>query len=301
MTELTDRVAIVTGAGRGLGREHSLLLARLGAKVVVNDFGATLAGSRDGSDPAQETVDEIRAFGGQAVAHHGSVSDWDQSKQMIQTAIDTFGRLDILVNNAGIVRDRRLVNMSEQEFDAVVEVHLKGHFCPLRHAAEYWRALSKAGESVSASVINTTSGAGLRGAPGQINYSAAKAAIASLTLVAARELWDYGVRVNAIAPVARTRMTLATPGMEEKYGEPEENSAFDAYHPSNVSPLVAWLARADTRVSGQVFSVRGGRIDIQSTWTDREQFLRDGPWTQPVLDQVFAGLPEGPSAWVGTA
>jgi len=204
---LDGRIAIVTGAGRGIGREHALELARQGAKVVVNDLGATLAGEGTDESPAHEVVALIRKAGGDAVANGADVADFDQAAAMVRQAIDTFGGLDILVNNAGFVRDRMLVNTSEEEWDAVVRVHLKGHFAPLRHASSYWRDEAKAGRPRVARVINTSSGAGLQGSIGQATYSAAKAGIAGLTLVAAAELGRYGVTVNAIAPVARTRMT----------------------------------------------------------------------------------------------
>ncbi|HVX53612.1 SDR family oxidoreductase [Nocardioides sp.] len=252
---LDGRVAIVTGAGRGIGRAHALELARQGATVVVNDFGVSLAGEGTGERPADEVVAEIRAAGGQAEANVADVADFGQAEAMVRQAIETFGRLDVLVNNAGFVRDRMLVNTTEEEWDAVVRVHLKGHFAPLRHAAAYWRAESKAGRQPVGRVINTTSGAGLQGSIGQATYSAAKAGIAGLTLVAAAELGRYGVTVNAIAPVARTRMT---------------EGAFDTSAmalPEDNSPIVAWLASAESGdVTGRVIEIDGSRIAIENGW-----------------------------------
>ncbi len=257
------RVAIVTGAGRGLGREHALELARQGAKVVVNDLGTTLDGVVEASGPAHEVVAMIQAMGGEAVANGADVADFTQAAGLVQQAIDTFGRLDILVNNAGFVRDRMLVNTSEEEWDAVIRVHLKGHFAPLRHASEYWRSEAKAGRMPVASVINTSSGAGLQGSVGQGSYSAAKAGIAGLTLVAAQELGRYGVTVNAIAPSARTRMTEGA--FAEAMAAPE--SGFDKMDPANVSPIVAWLASEGARaVTGRVIEIEGGRICVEEGW-----------------------------------
>lgn len=257
------RVAIVTGAGRGLGREHALELARQGAKVVVNDLSTTLDGVVEASSPAHEVVELIRAAGGEAIANGADVADFEQAGAMVRQAIETFGRLDILVNNAGFVRDRMLVNTSEEEWDAVIRVHLKGHFAPLRHASEYWRNEAKAGRTPDARVINTSSGAGLQGSVGQASYSAAKAGIAGLTLVAAHELARYGVRVNAIAPAARTRMTEGA--FAQAMAAPE--SGFDAMHPANVSPIVAWLAGSTSgEVTGRVIEIEGGRICIEEGW-----------------------------------
>lgn len=259
---LEGRVAIVTGAGRGLGREHALELARQGAKIVVNDLGTSLQGSGISTGPAQEVVDEIIATGGQAVANGADIADFDQAKGLIDQAVSHFGRLDILVNNAGFVRDRMLVNTEESEWNAVLRVHLNGHFAPLRHAAAYWRNEAKEGRMPVARVINTSSGAGLQGSVGQAAYSAAKGGIASLTIVAAHELARYGVAVNAIAPAARTRMT------EDAFGEamaaPE--TGFDKMHPGNVSPIVAWLASADAEITGRVIEIEGGRVCIEEGW-----------------------------------
>jgi NAD(P)-dependent dehydrogenase (short-subunit alcohol dehydrogenase family) len=266
---LQGRVAIVTGAGRGLGREHALELARQGAKLVVNDLGTSNEGQGVSQQPADEVVETIRSAGGEAVANRADVADFEAAGAMVQQAIDTFGALDILVNNAGFVRDRMLVNTSEEEWDAVVRVHLKGHFAALRHAASYWRAESKAGRTRSARVINTTSGAGLQGSVGQGSYSAAKAGIAGLTIVAAAEMGRYGVTVNAIAPSARTRMTEGP--FADRMAAPE--AGFDVMHPGNVSPVVAWLASEEAAdVSGRVVEVEGGRICVEDPW-------RHGPAT----------------------
>lgn len=257
------RVAIVTGAGRGLGREHALELARQGAKVVVNDLGTSLDGEGRSVGPAQEVVDLIVAEGGEAIANGADIADFQQASEMVQLAIDTFGRLDVLVNNAGFVRDRMLFNQSEEEWDAVIRVHLKGHFATMRHAAAYWRSESKAGRQPVGRVINTSSGAGLQGSVGQAAYSAAKAGIAALTIVAAQELRNYGVTVNALAPSARTRMTEGP--FADAMAAPADG--FDRMDPANVSPVVAWLASADAAdVSGRVIEVEGGRICIEEGW-----------------------------------
>ncbi|MDQ4213642.1 SDR family oxidoreductase [Microbacterium capsulatum] len=260
---LEGRVAIVTGAGRGLGREHALELARQGAKVVVNDLGTTLGGAGDSVGPAQEVVDIIRRFGGEAVANGADIADFAQAEELVAQALEAFGRLDILVNNAGFVRDRMLVNAEEDEWDAVIRVHLKGHFAPLRHAAAYWRTEAKEGRMPVARVINTSSGAGLQGSVGQTAYSAAKGGIASMTLVAAHELARYGVTVNAIAPSARTRMTEGA--FAEAMAAPE--TGFDRMDPANVSPIVAWLASADSEgVTGRVIEIEGGSVCVEEGW-----------------------------------
>jgi NAD(P)-dependent dehydrogenase (short-subunit alcohol dehydrogenase family) len=251
---LQGRCAIVTGAGRGIGRAHALELARQGAKVVVNDLGTSGSGEGAASEVAHEVVAEIEALGGEAVANGADVADFEQAAAMVQQAIDTFGGLDVLVNNAGFVRDRMLVNTSEEEWDAVIRVHLKGHFAPLRHAAAFWRAESKEGRQPVARVINTSSGAGMQGSIGQTTYSTAKAGIAGMTLVAAAELGRYGVLVNAVAPVARTRMT---------------EGAFDTSSmpdPADNSPIVAWLASADCDVTGRVIEIEGGQICVEEGW-----------------------------------
>jgi len=257
------RIAVVTGAGRGLGREHALELARQGAKVVVNDLGAAADGVGSSGDPANEVVALIRSEGGKAVANGDDVADFAGARQLVEQAIGEFGGLDVLVNNAGFLRDRMLVNTAEDEWDAVIRVHLKGHFAPLRHAAAYWRSEAKEGRQREARVINTSSGAGLQGSVGQATYSAAKAGIAGLTLVAAQELGRYGVRVNAIAPAARTRMTETA--FADTMAAPE--TGFDAMSPSNVAPVVAWLASTDSGdVTGRLIEVEGGRICIEEGW-----------------------------------
>ncbi|THA31653.1 SDR family NAD(P)-dependent oxidoreductase [Streptomyces sp. A1277] len=260
----TGRVAVVTGAGRGLGRAHALALAAEGAKVVVNDLGVGIDGSGTATGPAQEVVALIRAAGGEAVAHNGDIATAEGAASLVATALDTFGRLDTLVNNAGFLRDRMLVNLDEDDWDAVMRVHLKGHFLPLKHAAAHWRAEAKAGRTPCARVINTSSGAGLLGSVGQGNYAAAKAGIVGLTLVAAAETGRYGVQVNAIAPAARTRMTEDT--FADTMAAPAEGE-FDAMAPENVSPLVVWLGSpACEGVSGRVFEAEGGRITVMEGW-----------------------------------
>ncbi|MFI8998477.1 SDR family oxidoreductase [Streptomyces sp. NPDC053542] len=273
-----DRVAVVTGAGRGLGRAHALALAAEGAKVVVNDLGVGLDGSgAAAAGPAQQVVDEIRAAGGEAVAHGGDIATAAGAASLISTALGTYGRLDALVNNAGFLRDRMLVNLDEDDWDDVLRVHLKGHFLLLKHAAAHWRAEAKAGRTPEARVINTSSGAGLLGSVGQGNYSAAKAGIVGLTLVAAAELARYGVQVNAIAPAARTRMTEETfAGTMAAPGEGE----FDAMAPENVSPLVVWLASAASDgVSGRVFEAEGGRITVMEGWRPGPTADKGARWT----------------------
>ncbi|MGX8909496.1 SDR family oxidoreductase [Streptomyces netropsis] len=257
------RVAAVTGAGRGLGRAHALALAAEGARVVVNDLGVGPGGEGGSADPARHVVEEIRARGGEAVAHSGDIATPEGAASLLATALDAYGRLDTLVNNAGFLRDRMLVNLDEDDWDAVLRVHLKGHFLPLKHAAGYWRAEARAGRTRRARVVNTTSGAGLLGSVGQANYAAAKAGIVALTLVAAAELARYGVQVNAVAPAARTRMTERT--FAAAMAAP--TTGFDAMAPENVSPLVVWLASADSAgVSGEVFEAEGGRITVMEGW-----------------------------------
>jgi NAD(P)-dependent dehydrogenase (short-subunit alcohol dehydrogenase family) len=294
MSSLEGRVAIITGAGRGIGREHALLFAREGARVVVNDLGGAIDGSGTDVSPAQQVVDEIVALGGEAVANGDSVSSWSGAEHLVRTAVETYGRLDVLVNNAGILRDRTIVHMTEPEWDAVVDVHLKGHFCPLRFAAAHWREQSKVSGPVQAAVVNTSSGSGLFGNPGQANYAAAKAGIASLTLVAARELERFGVRVNAIAPIARTRLTEATPGISERVQAPEDPDAFDYWDPANISPLVAYLSTVDCPLTGQVFSVGGGDVSLDTGWTITERFSKDGRWEIEELGSALKGVPAGP-------
>ncbi|WP_030983346.1 SDR family oxidoreductase [Streptomyces sp. NRRL S-1813] len=273
----TGRVAAVTGAGRGLGRAHALALAAEGAQVVVNDLGVAPDGAGSSAGPAQQVADEIRARGGRAVAHTGDITTTDGAASLVATALDAFGRLDTLVNNAGFLRDRMLVNLDEDDWDAVIRVHLKGHFLPLRHAAAHWRAEAKAGRRPDARIINTSSGAGLLGSVGQGNYSAAKAGIIGLTLVAAAELARYGVQANALAPAARTRMTEQT--FAGTMAAPAEGE-FDAMAPENVSPLVVWLSSADSAgVTGRVFEARAGRITVMEGWRPGPTADRKSRWT----------------------
>jgi 3-oxoacyl-[acyl-carrier protein] reductase len=260
---LDGKVALVTGAGRGLGRAHALELARQGARVVVNDFGVTLSGEGDhdqGQGAAAQVVDEIRSAGGEAVADGGDVANWDDALAMVRRGIDEWGRFDILVNNAGFLRDRMLFNMNEQDFDDVVRVHLKGHFCTMRHAAEHWRSESKASDGpVYGRIVNTASEAGLFGSPGQPNYASAKAGIISLTMVAANSLGRFGVNANVIAPRARTRMTEEMAG----FANAEVVDGFDPFGVEHVSPLVTYLASpAAEKVSGQLFVVHGRTISV---------------------------------------
>ncbi|MEV0947618.1 SDR family oxidoreductase [Rhodococcus sp. NPDC049939] len=291
MSGLVDgRVVIVTGAGRGIGRAHALAFAAEGAKVVVNDIGAGLDGSATGESPAEQVVAEIVAAGGEAVVNGDDVADWAGAENLVKTALDHYGRLDVLVNNAGFLRDRMLVGMSEQEWDAVVRVHLKGHFATLRHAAAYWRAEAKAGNAVDARIINTSSGAGLQGSIGQGNYAAAKAGIAEMTIQAAAELRNYGVTVNAIAPAARTRMTVSAGGaMAKAMAAPEEG--FDAMAPENISPLVVWLGSAESKdVSGRVFEVEGGKITVAEGWRHGPSQDKGARWDPREIGPVVADL-----------
>ncbi len=257
------RVVIVTGAGRGIGREHALELARQGAKVVVNDLGVGREGQDPTESPAEQVVAEIQAFGGQAIANGNDVTDWEASGNIVKAAIDAFGGLHGVVNNAGFVRDRMFVSSSVDEWDAVLRVHLRGHYCTARHAAAYWRQRAKQGEAVSGRIVNTSSGAGVLGSIAQAAYSAAKGGIASLTLVQAAELGRYNITSNAICPIARTRMT------EEVFGDmmKRPDSGFDAMDAANVSPLVAWLCSDDSAdVSGRVFEVAGDYIQVMDGW-----------------------------------
>ncbi|WP_068155370.1 SDR family oxidoreductase [Rhodococcus phenolicus] len=289
---LDGRVVIVTGAGRGLGRAHALAFAAEGAKVVVNDIGVGGDGSATGESPGEQVVEEIRAAGGDAVVNGDDVADWDGAANLIKTALDNFGRLDVLVNNAGFLRDRMLANMSEDEWDLVTRVHLKGHFAPMRHAMTYWRGESKAGNPVDARIINTSSGAGLMGSIGQGNYAAAKAGIAALTIQAAAEFARYGVTVNAIAPSARTRMTVGAGGaMAEMMAAPEEG--FDAMAPENVSPLVVWLGSAESKdVTGRVFEVEGGKVSVADGWRHGDVVDKGERWDPkelgPVVEKLIA-------------
>ena len=285
MGALDGRVAIVTGAGRGIGREHALLFAAEGASVLVNDLGGANDGSGSDGGPAQEVVDEILAAGGKAVANTDNVAEWAGAARLVEQAVGEFGRLDVLVNNAGILRDAFIANIEEAQWDAVIAVHLKGHLAPLHHAAAYWKQRSKAGEAVRGSVINTASASGtFLPNPGQVNYGAAKAGIAALTLVAAQELERYGVRANAIAPVARTRLTLATPGLGAMFAAPVEEGEFDAFSPANISPLVAYLASERCTLTGRLFAVQGGSIGLLEGWHSVRTTDTDKPWTIAEID-----------------
>ncbi|HEY5112354.1 MAG TPA: SDR family oxidoreductase [Acidimicrobiales bacterium] len=279
MGALDGRVAIITGAGRGIGREHALLFAAEGAKVVVNDLGGGLDGSQSEASPAEEVVAEIKAMGGEAVANHDNVADWAGGERLVHSAIEAFGDLHVLVNNAGILRDRVLVNLSEADWDSVINVHLKGHFVPSRHAATYWREQAKAGKTVKASIINTSSTSGLIGNVGQSNYGAAKAGIAAFTVIIAEELGRYGVRVNAIAPAARTRMTESTPGLSDYVVKPSDAAVFDVWDPANISPLVATLAMEDCAATGQVYFVQGGTVRKFQNWTMTETLEKNDRWS----------------------
>ncbi|MEV0707624.1 SDR family oxidoreductase [Nocardia aurea] len=292
MGVLAGKVAVVTGAGRGIGREHALLFAAEGAAVVVNDLGGSNAGEGADTGPAQRVVDEIVAAGGRAAANTDDVASWEGAWKLVAQAVSEFGGLDVVVNNAGILRDAFLAGMTESQWDAVIAVHLKGHAAMLHHAGAYWKERSKAGDRPSAAVINTASASGttLPNA-GQANYGAAKAAIAALTLVAAEEFGRYGVRVNAIAPIARTRLTLATPGMGAMLAaEAEQLGAdeFDAFSPANISPLVAYLASDECTTTGKVFAVQGGAISELAGWHDVKTIEAEGPW---LIDDIAARLP----------
>ena len=276
MGALDGKVAIVTGAGRGIGRGEALALAAEGASVVVNDLGTSLDGTSEGSQ-ADQVVEEITSRGGHAVANADDVASWAGAQALVASAVDQFGRLDILVNNAGVLRDQMSFKMDEDAWDTVIRVHLKGHFAPTRFAAEHWRAQSKAGDDRGGRVINTASEAGLYGGTGQVNYAAAKAGIAGMTIALARELENYGVTVNAIAPRARTRMTETVLG---DYGAPPEGDAFDEWDPDNIGPVVAWLASDDAAdVTGQVFVVFGGRLHLFEGWTMVSEIEQHERWS----------------------
>jgi NAD(P)-dependent dehydrogenase (short-subunit alcohol dehydrogenase family) len=278
MGELQGRVAIITGAGRGIGREHALLFAAEGAKVVVNDLGGANDGTGNDATPAQEVVNEIKAMGGEAVANYDNVADWEGAQRMVNMAVETFGDLDILVNNAGILRDRVLVNMTEAEWDAVIAVHLKGHFAPSRWAAAYWREQHKAGVTKPRNIVHTSSTSGLFANPGQSNYGAAKTGIATFSQILAKELARYNVKSNSIAPAARTRLTMATPGLGDRIAEPENKGAFDEWDPANISPLVAYLSSAKCEFTGETFFVKGGEVTRIRSWERAESIDQDDRW-----------------------
>jgi NAD(P)-dependent dehydrogenase (short-subunit alcohol dehydrogenase family) len=280
MGSLDGRVAIITGAGRGIGREHALYFAAEGAKVVVNDLGGDMHGEGENRAPAQQVADEIHAMGGEAVANTDSVTDFDGAKNLVDLAVETFGDLHVLVNNAGILRDRVLVNMTEDEWDSVIAVHLKGHFCPTKHAAVYWRERSKAGKEVNASIINTSSTSGVLGNAGQANYGAAKAGIATFSTICAMELGRYGVRSNAITPMARTRLTEQTPGLEDIVAKPADPSVFDSWDPANVSPMIAYLGTSVCPFTGEVFFVQGDIVCRYQPFSIAERITNNGErWT----------------------
>lgn len=282
------RVVVITGAGRGIGREHALAFAAEGARVVVNDLGVQLDGSGGSAQPAGEVVDLIRAMGGEAVANGDDVSTWEGAARLLATAIESFGAVDTLVCNAGVLRDRMLVNMSEEDWDVVMRVHLRGHFCPLRHVAAYWRSEAKAGRLVRGRVVLTSSGAGLYGNVGQLNYGVAKAGIAAMARIAAAELRRYGVAVNAIAPAARTRMTE---GVFAEMMAPPEPGTFDAMDPANISPLVVWLGSDEAGdVTGQVFEVSGGMVGVAENWRPGPSRDKGGRWQPSELGPVVRDL-----------
>jgi NAD(P)-dependent dehydrogenase (short-subunit alcohol dehydrogenase family) len=288
MSALCDgRVVIVTGAGRGIGREEALEFARQGAAgIVVNDVGVARDGTGEDATPAQQVVDEIKAMGGDAVANYDDVSDFDAAGRLVQQAVDSFGRLDVLVNNAGILRDRMLVNMSIDEWDAVIRVHLRGTFATAHHAANHWRTRSKAGDEVDARIINTSSSSGIYGNVGQANYGAAKAGIAAFTVITAMELERYGVTVNAIAPAALTRMTE-----DLVRWQADSEAEWDPRDPSNVAPLVAWLGSPESRsITGRVFNVKGGYVSVAEGWVAGPAEDKGAKWETGELGEVVPRL-----------
>jgi NAD(P)-dependent dehydrogenase (short-subunit alcohol dehydrogenase family) len=282
MGALDDRVAIITGAGRGIGREHAFLFAAEGAKVIVNDLGGTADGRGSDQSAADAVVAEINAAGGDAIANHDDVADWEGAQRLVNAAIESFGELHVLVNNAGILRDRVVVNMTEDEWDAVIRVHLRGHFLPTKWAASYWREQAKAGHLVNASIVNTTSTSGLLSNTGQTNYGAAKSGIATFTEICHKELSRYGVRCNAIAPAARTRLTATIPGSEERNARRAAEAAatgFDKSDPANISPFVAYLATEDCPIGGKVFFIYGGAVHLFQPWTIVDKIDAQRRWT----------------------
>jgi len=293
MGKLDGKVAIVTGAARGVGRGEAMLLATEGASVVVNDLGGARDGEGAEAGPAQSVVDEITAAGGTAVANGDDIADWEGGQRLVRQALDTYGRLDILVCNAGILRDRMIFSLSEDDWDAVMRVHLKGHFVPLRHACAHWRSLAKeTDEPAGGRIILTSSTSGLYGNPGQANYGAAKSGIAGMSIIVAREMARYGVTCNAICPRARTRMT------EEIFPEPADGS-FDVYHPDNVAPWVAYLATDDAaHISGQTFLLWGGTVELLQPWVAVNEIKKDGRWSVEELAKasidLFAGRSTDP-------
>lgn len=291
MGHLDGRVVVVTGAGRGVGREHALLLAAEGARVVVNDLGGEQDGSGGSGGPAQDVVDEIVAAGGEAIANGDSVATGDGARAIIASALDAYGELHAVVNNAGILRDRMLVSMSEEEFDSVIEVHLKGTWLMMHHAANHWRGLAKRGETVRASIVNTTSTSGLHSNVGQSNYGPAKSAIATLSILGAKELGRYGVRVNAFAPAARTRMTESTPGLSERMVARDDG--FDPWDPANLSPLIAWLCMRDCPATGQVYWLMGNRLARYLEWSKADFVEIDGRFEIDRIAEIAGGWETG--------
>ncbi|MGH3556111.1 MAG: SDR family NAD(P)-dependent oxidoreductase [Mycobacterium sp.] len=287
MGRFDGKVAIVTGGARGVGRSHAILLASEGAKVIVNDYGGGWDGVGQDPRPATQVAEEIRASGGQAVANHGDVADWQSGQDLIQLAIETYGRLDILVCNAGIIRDRTSFKMSEEEWDAVVRVHLKGHFVPTRFATAYWRERAKStGQPVNGRIVYTASESGLFGNPGQLNYSAAKAGIIAMAIVVSSEMKKYGVTANTICPRARTRLAEGGLGAFKI-----EEGVFDAWHPDNIAPWVAYLCSDDAgHITGQTFVVSGGEIQLMQGWTKVNAINKDDRWTLDELTEASAEL-----------
>jgi NAD(P)-dependent dehydrogenase (short-subunit alcohol dehydrogenase family) len=292
MGELDGRVTVITGAGRGIGREHALLFAEHGARVVVNDLDVPLQPgvADDAAGSAEEVASEIRSRGGEAVASSDDVATWEGGRAVVHAAVSAFGDLHVVVNNAGFLRDRLVVNMSEAEWDDVIRVHLKAPFVVLHHAAGYWRDEARHGVRVRASVINTTSTSGLYGNPGQTNYGAAKAGIAAMTVIAAQELDRLGIRVNAITPAARTRLTEATPGLDQIVAAPADDRTFDEWDPANVSPLAGWLATEDCPATGQVLYVFGGSIQPMTGWTAEQGVSSPGRWTIGEIGRTLGPL-----------
>jgi NAD(P)-dependent dehydrogenase (short-subunit alcohol dehydrogenase family) len=288
MTSLDGRVAIITGAGRGIGREHALLFASEGAKVVVNDLGGANDGEGTDQTPAEEVAAEVRALGGEAIANADDVADWEGAQHLVNSAIEAFGDLHVLVNNAGILRDRVIVNMTEAEWDAVIAVHLKGHFAPTRWAAAYWREEHKAGRGKRRNLVHTSSTSGLFSNPGQANYGAAKSGIATFSQIAAKELSRYDVVSNCIAPGARTRLTLATPGLEEIMTP--KDGAFDEWDPANISPLVAYLSTEGCRFSGETFFAQGGVVKRVRSWEMGDTVEQSAKWSVTDLAEALAPL-----------
>ena len=290
MGALNGRVAVITGAGRGIGREHALLFAAEGAKVVVNDLGGANDGSGVDATPAQQVVNEIIAMGGEAVANYDNVADWEGAQRLINAAVEAFGDLDILVNNAGILRDRVLVNMTEAEWDAVIAVHLKGHFAPSRWAAAYWREQHKAGVTKQRHIVHTSSTSGLFSNPGQANYGAAKTGIATFSQILAKELSRYNVKSNSIAPAARTRLTEATPGLGDRIAAPSNAAQFDEWDPANISPLVCYLASEGCEFTGETFFVKGGEVTRIRSWERAESVDQDDRWQVSELTAAMKAM-----------